>query len=258
MKRKITSLLLSVVFVLLAVFALHDNRVVEAADSVVLLEKRHPIYWEYLRPENGKTRYMASNGNLLYSDIQNKTIGKSLVLSVDGDRIITLDGQNDSNKPIYIWLANLSLPVGKYFLTSGTSTTENISIYLWSKDLGEVIAYGNNTEFETVNSNALQVGITVPPGAYLNDVKVMPMISTEANSVYIPFQRTSECYKALIYNIKSIDNLNQSDLKIFLHSINKENFDWNSIIDEKNNGIQWSEKDNNRGILDELGRPIGQ
>ena len=49
-KKRITSLVLSVVLVLLAVFILRNEKVVDAADNMALLENRHPGYWEYLRP----------------------------------------------------------------------------------------------------------------------------------------------------------------------------------------------------------------
>ena len=41
--------MLSVVLILLAVFVLHNEKVVEAADNLILLEKRHSGYWTWLR-----------------------------------------------------------------------------------------------------------------------------------------------------------------------------------------------------------------
>jgi len=44
MKKRVKSLALSVVLKLLAVFLLQENQVAEAADNLLLLEKRHPDY----------------------------------------------------------------------------------------------------------------------------------------------------------------------------------------------------------------------
>ena len=49
MKKKIASLALSVTLVCITILGLQNSKVVEAADNLILLEKRHPGYWEYLR-----------------------------------------------------------------------------------------------------------------------------------------------------------------------------------------------------------------
>ena len=52
MKKRILSLIASIVLILVAVIGLQNEKVVEAADDLVLLEKRHPGYWEWLSSEN--------------------------------------------------------------------------------------------------------------------------------------------------------------------------------------------------------------
>lgn len=45
--KRIISLILSAVLTLLCVLSLKNSKVVEAADNIVLLEKRHPGYWKW-------------------------------------------------------------------------------------------------------------------------------------------------------------------------------------------------------------------
>lgn len=49
MNKRIASLLISAVLIIIAVGALNNPAIVDACDNAVLLEKRHPGYWEYLR-----------------------------------------------------------------------------------------------------------------------------------------------------------------------------------------------------------------
>lgn len=60
MKKRILSLIASIVLILVAVIGLQNEKVVDAADEVVLLEKRHPGYWEYLR---NNAREFDTNGD---------------------------------------------------------------------------------------------------------------------------------------------------------------------------------------------------
>ena len=51
MNKRIMSVVMSALLVVVAILFLQDEKVVDAADNIVLLEKRHPGYWDYLRPE---------------------------------------------------------------------------------------------------------------------------------------------------------------------------------------------------------------
>ena len=127
MGKRITSLLLSVVLVLLTVFLLRNEKVVNAADDLVLLENRHPGYWEYLRPEKEEAIpfihdfYEISvdkilSGNQL-DELFSGNVGGVQVSSENGQLIISGETWQD------IWLSATQDPIyldkGTYFVSIG-------------------------------------------------------------------------------------------------------------------------------------------
>ena len=155
MNKRITSLLLSVVLVLLTVFLLQDNRVVEAADNLVLLEKRHPGYWEYLGPEAVEeittipefetiSTDSVIKGNILRNYDQWDNDGVTIINHGDS---ISFTGSTDHD--IWPGIADVSnMQTGTYFISIGSQTTiRGVTIFV------EGLQNGNWHRVYTMNPN---------------------------------------------------------------------------------------------------------
>lgn len=249
--------MLSVVLVLLAVCFLNKERVVEAADNLVLLEKRHPGYWKYLRPEVGHTRYVPPSGsdNLLISDIQNQE-KNGVSLTVNSDWTITLNGTNTSDDNFSFILGNLYLPDGDYIMSDGLNEDALVKMYLWANELNNTAAYGSKEALSIDNEkSSYHVGIQVVKGANLNNVKMAPMISIKLID-YKPYLITSECDKALLFYIQNFNEIGSTDIDILkrLSSSQISDYSWISVVGSDGQGIQITNNKTEKGLIDPWGR----
>lgn len=137
MNKRIASLLISAVLIIIAVGALNNPAIVYACDNAVLLEKRHPGYWEYLRPEKmievqtipGFEEISTEEikaGNVL-KDFYQGNYGGVDISYCDG--VMKYSGTAKEN--IWSGIAKISnLETGTYFVSAGTDYPSNARIYL--------------------------------------------------------------------------------------------------------------------------------
>lgn len=136
MKKRTSSVLLSLALVLLAVFFLNNKKVLENVDNLVLLEKRHPGYWEYLRPELMTDVQMLPGfeevstekikaGNVLRNFIQGNYSGVDISFN---NGVMHFKGTATEN--IWPGIADTSdLTTGTYFISAGNEYAENAVVY---------------------------------------------------------------------------------------------------------------------------------
>lgn len=136
MKKRILSLIASIVLILVAVIGLQNEKVVEAADNLVLLEKRHPGYWEYLRPELMTDVKIISG----FEEVSTEKIKAENVLknfsqgNCGGVEISNNNGmmhfKGTATENIWPGIADTSdLTTGTYFISAGNDYSENAVVY---------------------------------------------------------------------------------------------------------------------------------
>lgn len=249
------SLALSVVLILLSVLFLNNEKVVEAADERILLENRHPGYWNYLSPGHGKTIDIppADSENLLISDIKNQTIN-GITIIVNEDRSLTLSGTDTSEVGFNLVLGNVFLPDGEYYISDGIDI-HGANMYVWSNELSQSVAYGSSASFNIDNSaSTYQCGIHIDSEAMFNNVTIYPMISKAGDSQYGPYSTSETCTKALVFEMDK-NAISADDMRVFQKSINQyEGYNWITIKYPDGTGIQWKDGIKTEGFPDIWGR----
>lgn len=139
MNKRIASLLISAVLITIAVGALNNPAIVDACDNAVLLEKRHPGYWEYLSPEKmievqtvpGFEEVSTEEieaGNVLKDFYQGSYSGVDISYK---DGMMHFEGTATEN----IWpsltgeIPSTDLESGIYFISIGKEYPTNANIY---------------------------------------------------------------------------------------------------------------------------------
>ena len=256
MKKRILSLIASIGLILVAVIGMQNEKVVEAADNMVLLENRHPGYWEYLSPKQGKSVYIppADSKNLLISDIESQE-QDGVTLTVNGDHSITLNGENTSGKVINFVLGKTVLPDGDYIISDGADLTLGVAFFVWADDLDELAAYGGGADLSINNDiSTYHCGIHIDPGAVLNNVTVYPMIRNSGDDSYSPYLTSESCGKAMVFNAEKSE-VSDEDIKVFEHYLRQySDYEWVIIRYLDGTGTQWKDDTRTDGIMDSLGR----
>jgi len=255
MKRKMMSLVLSVVLILLSVLFLNNKKLVEATDDLVLLENLHPGYWNYLRPGMGSVVNVPPEGakNLLVTDMTTRT-QNGITLTVSGDRTMTLNGTNNG-EGFNIYLGDVEIPNGKYVLSDGVDPSIGINFYVWSNNLKKTVADINNNTFTIDNSiSKYHCGLFIASNAQLDSVTVQPMIRNFGDGSYSPYFSTEDCDKALVFEVEKT-NIDNDDIKILENYLSQySNYGWVSIRFPDGTGIQWKDSIRTDGKLDIWGR----
>lgn len=256
MNKRIASLLISAVLIIIAVGALNNPAIVDACDNAVLLEKRHPGYWNYLSPKQGKKIYIppADSKNLLISDIESQE-QDGVTLTVNGDHSITLTGENTSGRVINFILGKTVLSDGDYIISDGAGSAPGVAIYVWANDLDKLVAYGSSADFSIDNDiSSYHCGIHLDPGAVLNNVTVYPMIRNSGDDSYSPYLTSESCGKAMVFNAEK-NEVTDEDIKVLENFLRQyRDYDWVSIRYSDGTGTQWRNGTRTDGIMDSLGR----
>ncbi len=258
MKRKILSLALSAVLILLSVPFLNNEKVVEAADDLVLLENRHPGYWNYLRPEVGYDFVASKNNakNLIVSDMHDQSLN-GVNLTVNSDKSLTLAGTNNSGDWFNFSMGEVCIPNGEYQLSIGADNNSGATLYVWSNKLRKVV--GNSLEATVSidnNISTYSVGISIAPDAHFENLTLYPMIQKEEDQAYSPYIDTDESCRVRIFYIDKLDDLTDEDLKILMTYMKNQyrKYGWVSIVDKESTCIQWIDGRQLHGKADFLGR----
>ena len=256
MKRKIMSLALSVVLILLSVLLLNNEKVVEAADNFVLLEKRHPGYGSYLMPYMGTvvSAPPKDSKNLLISDFQSQSVN-GITFTVNEDRTITLNGAN-TGESFNVFLGDLKFPKGEYVLSDGVDPSIGIDMYVWDGNQNKMIAeiYNNHLIIDSTTAS-YQCGFFIAPEATFDSVTVYPMIRSMGDDSYSPYTSTDDSFNAVVFEADK-KKLSTEDYRVFEKIIKTQyaDFDWVSILYTDGTGTQWIDDSRIDGAVDIWGR----
>jgi len=258
MKKRVKSLALSVVLTLLAVFLLQENKVAEAADNLLLLEKRHPDYWNYLSPDkmievqtiseyqNVPVDKIAAD-NVLFDFIQGNVGGIDISINDAG----WLKFIGTATEDIWPSIANTSyIASGTYFATLGNEYSPNVSAY--------IEAYKGNTitrladlyapQFLYIDASQydfIKYTVSIKKGTTV-DFSLLPVVYKVSN------EKMETDKVAMWINVP--DDLSPDDWTIFNRRINKLK-SYSNVVVRLHSGItklyddQWVD-----AKVDELGR----
>lgn len=229
MNKRITSLLLSVVLVLLAVFLLRNEKVVDAADDLVLLEKRHPGYWEYLRPEKMiEVQTLPGFENTLATDIENENIltdfieGQYAGVSVSNNNgTLTIKGTGTENSWPAITKGSINLSTGSYFITIGSPNSTASAFYLegWKQGINHVLAYLDADHFFYIDASdyeRFKLTMSISEGQTM-DTSITPILYKISDENIFSDDNKLDVWKDVPSNIS------EEEWKIFNNSLLQQN-----------------------------------
>ena len=260
-KKRITSLVLSVVLVLLAVFILRNEKVVDAADNMALLENRHPGYWEYLRPEKMiRVPIVKGFNDLHQEDIENKNELKVFLAgNYDGvqvtsnGRSLHFEGKAEqSNSP---GIADVSrITTGSYFVSIGYPlSNSNVSIFLegWQGNEHEFIQtvnIGNYFYIDTAKYNKLKFTANIPDGIDL-DFDITPVLYKISDDNIV-----SELDNECVWLNVDRDRITEADWVVFNRALKQSNINGPVLIYSDGTAYRLADGKWQSQSVDNLGR----
>lgn len=136
MYKRIVSILASLTLIVMAVVAFNSPAFVEAVDNLVLLEKRHPGYWDFLSPY----KMIEVQAMPVFSELSTEEIKQGNVLNdlyqgnYSGVKITYRDGEThlEGTAVEEIWpgIAKPSeLTTGTYFISAGGLADNHPTVY---------------------------------------------------------------------------------------------------------------------------------
>ena len=266
--KKVVHVGLSVIAVVLLISVIVRPGIL---DSAVLLEKKHPGYWEYLRPEAAATIMVpdCEQDNYLISSLTTGHYnGFDVVVNKDGS--VTVDGVNN-DEDVHIRYGRISLQDGVYTLSDGGASEKLPAGYSYVYDSGEtLVALPDSRSFVSDKSlhKNYEIGIVLFKGCIADNVTFYPMLNKgDKAEEYAPY--------AVNDNKEVDDNINtdlkraaiiRMDYKAY-HTIPKGDIDhfnrnyehlfdtdWVSIMFEDGMGIQFVDGEERYGSMDAWGR----
>lgn len=207
MKKRILSLIASVVLILVAVIGLQNEKVVETADDLVLLEKRHPDYFNnFIR-------------NSYTLDNENSTVNVMLVSKKDFSELNFSDlkilfnrASNDSQSTYIVDFVDGTGVVLNGKSASYCNITENDSVI---SVIDSIVTNKNYYSLSSSNENES------------NGINGIPNVSTPGN---IDIAKITNLYKYLI-------SLKSKKYTIFISAKDDASSGWNDYLITLFNGL---------------------
>lgn len=246
-QKRIISLIFSVVLTLLCVLSLKNSKVVEAADDLVLLEKRHPGYWEYLSPykmievqtipgfEKVSTEEIKA-GNVLEDFYQGNYSGVDITYK-DGE----MHFEGTANDDIWpsITINTFNIASGTYFISVGQSfPQDDVSIYFekFRNEEQTIIDWLNTEHFFYADSSIedkYKFTVGIKKGTAV-DFSIAPVLYKLSET-----NRLSELTKIALW--KEVPKLAETDVEIFDRTLPQFSaYQGCCILDASGAGRFWS------------------
>jgi hypothetical protein len=130
-------MVVSALLVVITILSLHNGKVVDAADNLVLLEKRHPGYWDYLSPKKAlDVETLEELEGISESQIIENNLFQDLIQEDVGGVQISSDNGNmhfsgTANEDIWPALTNTIPPIstGTYYMSIGQDYPDDFLLY---------------------------------------------------------------------------------------------------------------------------------
>ena len=258
--RKI-NIALSVITVLLLGFVICNSNFM---DKLIILEKRYPGYWDYLRPEMTTTVYVTEE------DLDNYIISSLKVgwyqgfdIIVNDDGSVFVNGVNE-NCDVYIRYGRMILPDGFYVLSDGGVSEEQQHIHSYIYDNGETLAsLPSDPSFIADSSihQTYEAGIVIEKGTVIDSKIFYPILSRGEQEVgYFPCEninKSTNCKSiAFIGMDQSVyEEISHKDKKYISDNLKHlYGVDWLTVTFGDGKGVEIIDGNEKYGMLDLWGR----
>lgn len=286
--KKIRNILKICILCIVALVLLNP-KISECIDDVVLLEKRHPGYYDDLSKSSlyfvSQEALDGPNANLLTNVMQTSDFSESgFKIQVHEDGSFTFSGTYTGDDPTYLYPLEIgNLKSGDYILSDGNASTANgIQLRIFGvKDLPDGDReYGNSVQlpgdgwfhWDQNEYDRAMLDVLIYPGFTAENLRFYPMLVT-ADSGEHTYQNAirklsnlSEdqhrddyvTYMEIQIDKKSVNQLKKTDWQILCHEAKyQKNVDWVCVDFGDGTGLQI--KDDNLdnavyGKLDTVGR----
>lgn len=286
--KKIRNILKICILCIVALVLLNP-KISECIDDVVLLEKRHPGYYDDLSKSSlyfvSKEALDETNANLLTNVMQTTDFSETgFKIQVHEDGSFTFSGTYSGDDPTYLYPLEIeNLKSGDYILSDGNASTANgIQLRIFGvKDLPDGDReYGNSVQlpgdgwfhWDQNEYDRAMLDVLIYPGFTAENLRFYPMLVTADNgklSYQNAIRKLSNLsedqhrddyvtYMEIQIDKKSVNQLKKTDWQILCHEAKcQKNVDW--VCADFGDGTGLQIKDDNLdnavyGELDTVGR----
>lgn len=257
-----------IIGILGSVVFFHNSQIVEWIDNAVLLEKRHPGYFNYLSPEKGEKLYILefyTGKNLIISRLNpSDHMGFSIVINDDGS--ITINGTNNE-EDTHIRYGRIELADGTYCLLDGGASSDfgNGFSYVYDEDMLAHLPDDPTFIADRDSHGSYEIGIVIFRGCGADDLTFYPMLERgEFITDYQPYISSIEygnCIEISVYKLDKEEflELADADFRLFNNSISSSGSGgdgWISILFKDGTGIQIMDGKKQYGFISNIGEII--
>lgn len=223
-------MLQAVIAVLLAValvFVMTNKAAAEKIDQTILLEKRHPGYWEYLSHPQIYYSHGESD-NLLISSLQSGEYSGFQVV-VNPDFSVRVDGVNDE-EDVHLQYGSVVLSEGQYQLLDGAPKIDGAYSYVWDGEKTLAFLPDPSVFSASESQDPYDVGLVIFKGHEVHQTYYPMLIREGDKKTFTPYRTTFPVSDDLEQKISMVfvpgkDVITKEDIKIWNNSQRTENAD---------------------------------
>ena len=253
-------------------------------DTIVLQERKYPIYYNYLSPGSANVYYVDPNcidtSNKLLNRVQSRNVN-GVTIYANSDGSITISGNATQDIYYHITPSGWELPDGIYILTDEVSPDtamldhSNYRIYFegfFEDKSHEILAGTDKPEsltFELKSEKYASIDVCLFVGAgYHEEFTIYPAIrsSTESSS-FKSAVLTSQIdgtkpFQVFAINRAVYESLSEDEERVMINNLITEyqgEYLWTSVVFDDGRGIQYIESDSeqiHKGMADYWGMII--
>lgn len=209
------------------VFVMTNKAAAEKIDQTILLEKRHPGYWEYLSHPQIYYSHGESD-NLLISSLQSGEY-YGFQVAVNPDFSVRVDGVN-GEEDVYLRYGNVVLSEGQYQLLDGAPKINGAYSYVWDGE-NTLVSLPDASIFSVPKGhNMYEVGVVIFKGHEVHQTYYPMLIRAGDKKTFTPYRTTFPVSDDLEQKISMVfvpskDVITKEDIKIWNNSQRTENAD---------------------------------
>lgn len=233
----------------IVILVLSNQKIRECIDDVILLEKRHPGYYDYLSKSSiyyvSKDALNESNANLLTNVMQTTDFSElGFKIQVQEDGSFSFSGTYTGDDPTYLYPLEINnLKSGDYILSDGNASVANgIQLrILGVRDLSDDgREYGNCVQlpgdglfhWDQDEYDRVIIDVMLYPGFSAENLRFYPMLVT-ADSGEHPYQNAIRRLPNLSEDQNRDDYVTYMEIRLDKHALNQlMETDWQILRNE--------------------------
>lgn len=246
---KKTRTTLSIVLLGIVILVLSNRNISEYIDDILLLEKRHPGYYDYLSKSSiyyvSKDALKEPNVNLLANVMQTTDFSESgFKIQVHKDGSFTFSGAYTGEDPTYLYpLETGNLKSGDYILSDGNASIANgIQLRIFgvrdlpdgSREYGNCVQLPSDGLFhwDQDEYDRIMMDVMLYPGFSAENLRFYPML-VSANSGEHSYQNAIRKLTNLSEDQNRDDYVAYMEIRLDKHALNQlMETDWQILCNE--------------------------